>query len=363
MKNIAKPLNSHVDSTSPPRIAIVLSTWNGEQYLPELLESLRLQTWVHWDLWVRDDGSVDGTLAILQDFSKKMNDKSTGSRIHVIEGENMGVVQSYFTLISRIHGSYTAYAFSDQDDVWLPVKLERAASAIVNHQSGDNGDNLPFLYHSGQLLVDQRFGRQTMSSAPVRTGFANALIQNQVVGCTMVINPALRECLLHGISSQPGSDPVSGIIMHDWWCYMLASGLGRIVYDPGPVIIFRRHEKSTTPVAANPRLELLKRMATLRKRNWAILHIMRQAETFAKMYFDNEDQTTVSNGSAPMRNRIETANICKLSGHNRQLLISLITLRTSGFLKRLHYLFMGEHKRAGILDTLIFRLMVLIRRF
>lgn len=351
------------DATPPLRIAIVLSTWNGEQYLPELLESLTRQTWTHWDLWVRDDGSNDGTIGLLYEYSKRMEREASGNRVLLKKGENTGVVSSFFTLLAGIHGEYAAYAFCDQDDVWLPRKLERAVAAIKAHHSGGKGDDVPFLYHAGQWLEDQHSGRRTASPAPARTGFANALVQNQVVGCTMVINPSLRECLLIGIASQMENDPVSDIIMHDWWCYLLASGFGIITYDPEPVIHFRRHEQSTTPVAANPFRMIQKRVSSLKRRAWSVSHIMKQAVIFAALYAANGVQDSEYAGDRTKDSKADTRPDCRLPEYKARQLRSLINLSKCGFRKRLSYLFAGEHKRSGRMDTLVFRLMVFMRRF
>ncbi len=346
-----------LNANHPPRIAIVLSTWNGEQYLPELLESLRLQTWPHWDLWVRDDGSNDGTINQLEAFSNSMNDGVSGNRVIVNRGRNIGIVRSFLTLLSDITDEYAGYAFCDQDDIWLPEKLERAATALAVHQDNENGTGVPCLYHAGLWLTDDRNNKRTKNPAPVRTGFSNALIQNQVVGCTMVINPALRECILNRIRSSVDDDPATSIIMHDWWCYLLASGFGSIIYDPEPVIAFRRHHKSTTPAETTPYRALHKRITAIRKRDWSVSHIIRQAEAFARLYandFERKQHAGSQEAACP-------PNL--LSEDNKKLLDSLISLKHAGFLKRLRYLFWAEHKRDGILNTLVFRFLVLFRRF
>ncbi len=364
MTNPGKNVHHQIDENSPLRIAIVLSTWNGEKFLPELLKSLKRQTWLHWDLWVRDDGSDDGTVGLLEDFAKQMEHKSSRNRVWVKSGGNIGAVRSFLTLLTVIHNEYDAYAFCDQDDVWLPRKLERAATAIKNHQTNETDGDKPFLYHAGQWLEDQRSGKRTTSTAPVRTGFANALVQNQVVGCTMVINQALRTCLLHGTAIKQENDPFSDIIMHDWWCYLLASGFGAITYDPEPVIIFRRHEQSTTPVAVNYWRALQKRLAAMNERGWSVSHIMRQAKAFSRLYAAHtNDATGDIESSRDRKTLINKQSICVLPVNKKQQIGNLLRLTHSGFLTRILYLFFGEHKRAYCLDTFIFRLMVLQRRF
>ncbi len=344
------------------RIAVLLSTYNGAGYLVRLLESILDQNWPHWDLWVRDDGSDDDTLKILEEFAgrlKQKNQSGRGNRMHVIRGENIGIVRSFFQLLEKAergYGGYSGYAFCDQDDVWLPEKLERAARTMK--------PDVPFLYHARQWLTDQKSGEKTLSPVPDRTGFANALIQNQVVGCTMVINPLLRQCVMDtlrvGSDKTPSTgdkspstgdaDPCSGIIMHDWWCYLLASAFGQIHYDPEPVIEFRRHEESTTPVSTGFFRMIRKRLSALRKRGWSVGHILEQARVLQRHITQSGNDTAAL---SPYR----------LSDSDRQLLISLLEIPSTNLFRRFGYLFTGVHKRADTMDTLVFRLLVLFRRF
>ncbi len=327
------------------RIAVLLSTCNGAGYLVPLLESIQGQSWPYWDLWVRDDGSTDGTVEILEEFAGRLaQNKQTGTcnRMHVIRGENIGIVRSFFHLLGQAGNEYAGYAFCDQDDVWLASKLERAAGVLERE--------VPFLYHGRQWLVDQKSGEKILSPPPKHTGFSNALIQNQVVGCTMVINPSLRECVLETLRTGIDNDPFSGIIMHDWWCYLVASATGHIHYDPEPVILFRRHEESTTPVATSSFRVIRKRLSALRKRDWSVGHIMHQAKVL-HWYFTH------------VIIRADSYSHCRLSDYDRQLLISLLNLQSASFFRRIGYLFAGEHVRLGKIDTIVFRLLVLFRRF
>lgn len=362
--------------TRPVRIAILLSTCNGVPYVGELLESIRNQSWPHWDLWIRDDGSNDGTLEILEDFASRMAESGkggTGNRVHLLPDENIGIVQSFFRLLDAAGSDYAGYAFCDQDDVWLPEKLERAALSLKR----DVG--VPFLYHGRQWLTDQEGGKRVLSPVPVRVGFANALIQNQVVGCTMVINARLRQCVMHSLRDSDGTTSFPGIIMHDWWCYLLASGTGRIHYDPEPQILFRRHQESSTPAATGSLRALRGRLSGLGKRNWSLSHIMIQAECLSRHYSDfgnrsasktDASEASGRGGSKPDFKAADSEEkpllhdaACSLPERNHRLLDSLLVLRRAGLIKRAVYLFAGRHKRAGLADTVVFRLLVLLRRF
>ncbi len=351
----------------PLRFAVLLSTFNGAAYLTALLESIRKQNWPHWDLWIRDDGSHDGTFEILEDFAMRSKSEGmTGNRVHVIRGENAGISGSFFQLLEQAGDDYGGYAFCDQDDIWLPEKLERAAQALKEGQ--------PMLYHARQWLMDQNSGKRELSARPANTGFANALVQNQVVGCTLVVNSRLRSCVLQALRSTDGLH--SRIIMHDWWCYLLGSGIGTIHYDPHPVILFRRHEESTTPVAAGLFEIMRKRLSTFRKHGWSVSHIMVQAEILSRHfssdasgmeYPGHEQARSVRDpGVRQAPDQPESpAGVarCRLPDHHQELLESLLELRSAGFLKRLRYLFSGKHHRTGLFETAFFRLLILMKRF
>lgn len=351
------------------RIAILLSTCNGEPYLPELLESLRTQEYGQWDLWVRDDGSTDATVEVLKSFREQITRSTPDNRITISEGKNIGVVRSFFTLLAGLPDGYAGFAFCDQDDYWLPDKLTRAVHYLDRHSDKRKTDSVPYLYHSRQLLVNDHGDIKGKSPLPRHSGFPNALIQNQVAGCTMVVNNPLRDCILEGLparrthtvpkedgAGKPGrtdrtgevpSRPAEAIIMHDWWCYIIATGLGIVEFDPHPTIKFRRHEHSATPVTTTLYRAWMNRALALRKRSWSLAHIMKQAELWNDLYVER---------------LINSA--CKTSDPKTIMHIkSLLALRDAGLLTRIGYFFTGKHRRAIWPETLLFRLMILFSRY
>lgn len=97
------------------RITVILSAYNGEKYIQSQIDSILNQTYDNFILYIRDDGSTDGTRKILKQYSEK------DSRVKVQYGENIGYVKSFFKMLSEVNSEYIA--FSDQDDIWLPEKL------------------------------------------------------------------------------------------------------------------------------------------------------------------------------------------------------------------------------------------------
>jgi glycosyltransferase involved in cell wall biosynthesis len=195
----------------------LLSTFDGERFLAPLLDSLLGQDQGSVEILVRDDGSTDRTLEIL---------RSRG--LDAEQGEHVGFVRSFGRLLAGADADYVA--FCDQDDVWLPDKLSRAV-ARLERVSG------PALYCGRLAVVDEALQPLGLSAFPRRgLSFANALVESQAPGCTIVLNREARELA--------GTFPAE-VVSHDWWLYLVLSAFGGIVYDEQPAILFRRHGRQT----------------------------------------------------------------------------------------------------------------------
>lgn len=213
--------------SAPPRVAILLATYNGARYLPEQLASIAAQRDVDWSLCWRDDGSTDSSRAILEEFTK-----IHGGSLELSDQTNrIGATASFLALLraalaARPDADY--FAFADQDDVWLPDKLARATGQLADA-------TWPALYCARQMLTDAML-RPLGHSPPMRQpiGFPAALAQNIATGNTVVLNRAAASLLAR---SQP---PATAY--HDWWSYLLvAAAGGRIMADNALVIRYRQH--------------------------------------------------------------------------------------------------------------------------
>ncbi len=217
-----------------PHFQILMCTLNGETYLPEQLASFANQNHTDWSLWVSDDGSTDATLNILRAFKAA----NAGYDIRMFAGPRQGVAANYLSLLARANlRPDMLVALSDQDDIWLPGKLARAATTIATAGSGAGH---PTAYAAAQILSDKVGERHRQSRAcPAGPSFANALVQNILSGNTLVLNaPALalvQRCL-----------PPDNVPFHDWWIYQLVTGAGgHAIFDPQPALIYRQHESNT----------------------------------------------------------------------------------------------------------------------
>jgi glycosyltransferase involved in cell wall biosynthesis len=238
-----------------------MCTLNGERYLQKQLDSIIAQSHDNWTLFVSDDGSQDATNAILE-----KNQHNLGiSRIRLFNGPNHGFARNFLSLLRRkdIEGPY--FAFADQDDIWLPEKLEQALRTLKHHpQAGKSS-----LYCGRTMLIDHDglpLGCSPLFSKP--PSFRNALVQNIGGGNTMVFNSALRD-LIRGT-------PNEQVISHDWWAYLLASATGgTISYDTEPTVLYRQHAKNQVGVNTGiaSRLKRIRMMLEGRFSEWNEVHI------------------------------------------------------------------------------------------
>ncbi len=223
-------------------ICILLSTYNGEKYLEEQLDSLIAQKDVDIKIIVRDDGSTDRTHDILNTWQAK-------GLLTWYTGENLKPAMSFMDLL---HNAPEAdyYAFCDQDDVWLPEKLKVAVSKIEFA-----GQDKPALYFSAKQLVDEGLKNIPSSTNNYLLTFGEALIINPSTGCTNLFNKALYEIII--------SKKVQDIEMHDSWVYRLCLAFdGFVYYDRSAYILYRQHSNNVIGAKKDLRRDF-KRKASL----------------------------------------------------------------------------------------------------
>ena len=212
-------------------VAILMSTYNGEKYLREQLDSILAQVGVEIIIYVRDDGSSDGTKEMLAEYEKEY------SNFHVELGENCGVGNSFMNLLYSVPATYDYYAFSDQDDVWEENKICEAVKMLEEHNA--------LLYTSNQLCVDSNrndLGLRYSSENLIHTNPVQILSVNMVSGCTMVFPNSFYKILTEE-AHRPSADLLK-IRIHDVWLAEVASLYGGLVYDERAFIKYRQHENN-----------------------------------------------------------------------------------------------------------------------
>ncbi|GMG82131.1 glycosyltransferase family 2 protein [Paralimibaculum aggregatum] len=220
-------------TASDAPVDILLATYNGARFLPELLESLAAQSHRRWRLILRDDGSSDGSRELVEGWAA-----GRPEAFLAIDpgGSNLGAAGSFAALLAASDAPY--FLFCDQDDVWLPDKISHLL-ALMQEAEGARGTQTPLLVHSDLRVVDEAlapiapsfWARQQIASAQLgRTG--GLLIRNCVTGCAMIGNAALRSAAL------PIPDSA---MMHDWWCGAVAWRTGHIVETDRATVLYRQH--------------------------------------------------------------------------------------------------------------------------
>lgn len=214
------------------KVVVLLSTYNGEQYLEEQLKSIFSQTYKNILIIVRDDGSSDGTCDILKKYEKYNN-------LTWYKGENIGFALSFMHLLYNSPDA-AYYAFCDQDDIWHSDKIEAAVSMIE-----EGNFQQPILYVSNQTYVDKNGKKikERFTDVP-NTNFEARFMRGYFSGCTMVFNLKLKKYIMKGKGKVP--DEFIKRRWHDTWVLQVCSAVGEIIYDPISHIDYRRHDTNSS---------------------------------------------------------------------------------------------------------------------
>jgi glycosyltransferase involved in cell wall biosynthesis len=238
-------------------VAILLCTFNGARFLPLQLASFEAQDFSDWRLFVSDDGSNDGTLALLEDFRRKHG----ADRVQLRHGPEKGAVANFMSLICDPALDSAFYALSDQDDVWAANKLSRACSFLTGAAA-----DAPSLYCSRVRMIDENgaeIGLTPIHKNPPH--FRNALVQNIAIGNTVAFNEKTRRLLV-----QAGADVNAAV--HDWWIYLVTTAVGgSVFYDPCPSVAYRIHGRNL--IGANNSRVRKAQMLLNRFKGWSDLNV------------------------------------------------------------------------------------------
>lgn len=303
------------------KVNILMSTYNGQQFLPDQIRSIQEQTYTDWTLYIRDDGSSDQTREIIQDFVKQ------DSRIHFIEteaGENIGVIKSFYRLINHEVADY--YFFSDQDDVWLPDKLEVSLQKARTYPM-----DKPLMVYMDLKVVDQQLEVMTESMIRSQSHHANIelvqeLTENTVTGGVAMINHRLAQMWR----------VTENILMHDWYLALLASAFGTLVYIDQPGELYRQHSDNV----------LGARTLSKRFKKWIRPHIL------FKVYWD-----LIKNSQKQASHLLEMP----LSKSNRELIEAFVSIMDKPMLERYRTLRKYGLKKNKAFHTFIFTTLIVTK--
>ena len=303
------------------KVNILMSTYNGQQFLTEQIRSIQDQSYADWTLFIRDDGSSDNTKEILKDFEHQ------DSRIHLIDNDksdNLGVIKSFHKLVNHDRADY--YFFSDQDDVWLPNKLELSLKEAQNYLA-----DLPLMVYMDLKVVNQDLKIMTESMVKSQSHHANTelvqeLTENTVTGGVAMINHALAEMW----------QETDDILMHDWYLALLASAFGNLVFIDQPGELYRQHSDNV----------LGARTLSKRFKKWIRPHIL-----FA-VYWD-----LIKNSQKQARHLLQMP----LSQSNRELIEAFVTIMDKPMLERFRILRKYGLRKNKAFHTLVFTTLIVTK--
>lgn len=288
------------------RVVVLMSTYQGEHYVREQIASILAQLPAEGRLMIRDDGSADATGTLIESIED--------ARISFVRGQNIGFARSFLALLADAPQDAEMFMFSDQDDVWLPTKIDRAWR-VLRDASG------PTLYFSRLRLVDEFLRPMGDSPRPARgPSFENALAENIVTGCTIALNPAARTLVL-------ATGDQRRIYFHDWWMYLVVSAFGKVVMDDEPTLLYRQHGNNVVGRGIGAR-RYLRNLSFVRRKSW--VHIMfSQIENFRAVH---------GKSLAPSRRRLlesrfdprrpsSVARLILVPARHRQRLLDEVLLR------------------------------------
>ena len=307
--------------SEPPLVAILLCTYNGARFIKEQLESIHNQVHNNVKVWASDDGSSDQTINILRQYRTAWGDE----KLNITSGPQKGFAANFLSLTCNPDIQADFFAFADQDDIWQPKKLSQALTQLQAIPA-----STPALYCARTQLIDEANNKTGYSPLyKRRPSFNNALVQSLASGNSMVMNKAARDILCK-------VGPLH-IASHDWWAYMLVTGIGGIViYDRHPNVLYRQHDQNV--LGAPPGWRASKKRISMllagRFKNWNDINI--QALQQARELLTRDNKTMLENFSQARRGNVLT-RVTRLfiSGVYRQTIAGRVALIVAAILKKI----------------------------
>lgn len=213
------------------KIAVLMSTYNGEKYVAEQIDSILAQKLgdVKLCILIRDDGSSDSTPEILEKYEAEHNNIVF---VNKDDRQNLGIRESFLALLKFAYqdDDYDYFSFSDQDDVWLENKLYRGIKSIEKAKPGDKGA----LYYSNKTFTDEKLNVIREEKIKYYNDIVEVLWTSLAFGCTMVFDSRLAGICLR--------EHPTTTIFHDSWVYHIAKMIGsKVIFDKKSQILYRQH--------------------------------------------------------------------------------------------------------------------------
>jgi glycosyltransferase involved in cell wall biosynthesis len=278
-------------------INIILAAYNGETYIREQIDSILNNTFTNWILWIFDDGSIDNTQNIIEEYKKTYKDKiqyirnikNKGHALNFLEGVSYAS-QHYKPIYDKMKIEYPDfiqnnglekkyYMFCDQDDVWMPNKIEITLKHMKKLER-NHGEHKVLAVFTDAVVVDERLNTLHPSFYEVgklntkNVELAHIMMENKMIGCTVLFNEALF-LKMHTIPQNAR--------YHDWWVALIAASFGSISFLPSPTLYYRQHSNN---VVGNQTFlaYVMNRITSLKKQREVLLQTINQAKEFYSIY-------------------------------------------------------------------------------
>ncbi len=267
------------------QVEILMATYNGSKYLSEQIDSIVNQSYKSWHLTISDDGSSDDTNKIIDSYidryPKYISRICSNTSFH-------NARDHFFWLMRQCDREYIM--LSDQDDVWLPEKIEVSIGELLRLEK-QLGKDMPILVFSDQKVVDERlvvisesmmsYQRQNFNDV----SYKKILFQNIVTGCTTCMNKSLLQ-LVNKV------DNYQDVIMHDWWLALVASRFGELSYIDKSTMLYRQHLSNSVGAKNNNGISYyINKIANLKEVKNTVALKKKQTIIFKNTYSDllNDD--------------------------------------------------------------------------
>ncbi|GGJ00832.1 glycosyltransferase family 2 protein [Paenibacillus hunanensis] len=279
---------------TPGTLQVLMSTYNGAKYISAQLDSIFSQPYKPIHILIRDDGSSDETISIIEKYQTHYP-----NRIKLLKGANIGVIPSFWSLLQHADRQAAYYSFCDQDDVWMTHKVETSVRLLQSLETDkqqpthatsfdeDNNDGfrqkfIPTLVCTDTQLTDGDLNPTVIwpGMPHLKPSFYNALIQNIAVGATVSFNAEALALLMD--TKQKVN--ISAIQMHDWWAYLVISCFGKVHFEHQPTIYYRQHGGNAVGGEANAYQKIKKKWNSFLKHRGDKKLLVQQAKEFYRIY-------------------------------------------------------------------------------
>ena len=265
----AKTVNNELDV-----VGIVMAAYNSERFIGEQLDSILSGTYQNIHIYVRDDGSKDATVSVVKEYVKKYP-----KQIELIENkDNGGYVKNFLAGVMEAKEDYIM--FCDHDDVWLPDKVKITLEAMKKAERKAEAKEIPIVVFTDNTIVDgdlKPLGASFYERGNYnfeQMGLSYMLMENKLIGCTIMINKALKD----KITVLPEHARV-----HDWWVALIASAFGKIVFVNKQTMLYRQH--GTNEIGNRNFVKYVAdAVTTLKKQREKLILTEQQAGDFLKIF-------------------------------------------------------------------------------